>query len=362
MTDFEDHLSAVVHAATPAAGPPYDEVLARRNRRRTRRRALVASAGTAALVAGIFGGAAALRPDSDPSSNAPVASPSATPEPTLDGVATTLPPVRPWDGEGAPPLTLELDGKLVDLEPWTSCFSTPAKGSDTIVSSGCFDGFPPPDPYDVGDRDAVAFSFPLKDWTFEATFTENGAKCPRSITVPVEQTSARTFLVEPAGLPGDYDVNVFGRGPEGDVITTFAWATPQAGPLPEPSGYLGLVSDDGDGYVAYPVEMGISDLAATPEEASVTVTVTAADGRSRTIGPIAAERRCSGAGTVYFREGEGGAAVPFELGPAPFTYRAEVILDGTRYVGTAVWPRDERRDEAPYTDLTFDPPLPEFAG
>ena len=44
------------------------------------------------------------------------------------------------------------------------------------------------------------------------------------------------------------------------------------------------------------------------------------------------------------------------------TYRAELVLDGTTYVGTGVWPRDERADEAPYTDLEFDPPLPAYEG
>ena len=39
-----------------------------------------------------------------------------------------------------------------------------------------------------------------------------------------------------------------------------------------------------------------------------------------------------------------------------------MTLDGTTYVGTAVWPRDEKPDEAPYTTLTFDPPLPAYTG
>lgn len=48
------------------------------------------------------------------------------------------------------------------------------------------------------------------------------------------------------------------------------------------------------------------------------------------------------------------------LGPSPFTYRVRLTLDGKRYVGMAVWPRDERSDEAPNTVLSFDPPLPAY--
>ena len=48
--------------------------------------------------------------------------------------------------------------------------------------------------------------------------------------------------------------------------------------------------------------------------------------------------------------------------PRPFDYRVEATLDGRTYVGTAVWPRDEKRDEAPYTTLTFEQPLPAYFG
>ncbi len=353
MSDLERHLTSAVQHATPTHPPPYAGVLTARDRRRTRRRTLGTSAGAVAVVAAIIGGSSALLGDG-PSAGPPVSMPTTSQKPSapVESPDTGIPDVPPeWDQEGAPPVVLQLDGKQVVLKPWTSCYG-----------NGCFDGFPQPPFENVGNRDEVPFSFPLKGWSFDAFFKpSDGGDCARTITVPVEKTGDHTFLVPPAGSPGSYDVDVFGRGPGGDVITTFAWTTRETGFLPEPTGYVGLVSDDDDDYIAYPLEVSLNDLARTPKDAAVTVTVTAGDGAERTIGPIRAERGCNGAGSVFFRQGSG-AGEPFDLGPAPFSYRAEVTLDGTTYVGTAVWPRDERADEAPYTDLTFDPPLPAFEG
>lgn len=35
----------------------------------------------------------------------------------------------------------------------------------------------------------------------------------------------------------------------------------------------------------------------------------------------------------------------------------ELVLDGTTYRGTSRWPEDEVKGLAPYSRLTFDPPL-----
>lgn len=353
----EDDLSSAVTRAVPADLPPYAEVLARRDRRRTRRRAVLASAGVVVLVAAVLGGTAALGGD-DPTV-LPSADRSSTPPTTPSGTSDPVADVPPeWNGTSAPPVVLQLDGREVWLRPWTSCFSGPPDDSG-ISQVQCSDGIPQPPFEDAGDRESVTFSFPIKGWRFEATFhASGGGDCARTFTVPVRKTGDYTFEIPSAGPAGAYDVNVFGRGPGGDVITTFAWTTSAAGEIPEPSGYLGLVSNQDDGYVAYGLEMSVMDLASTPRQASLTVTVTAANGAARSYGPLAPDRGCFGAGQVVFTQQQG-STEPFELGPAPFTYRAEVTLDGTTYVGTAVWPRDEN-NEPPYTDLTFDPPLPVF--
>lgn len=359
MSDLERHLTSEVDGASPAEPPGYADVLARRDRRRGRRRAVLVSAGAVVLVVGVLGGTATLRsPDRVPT--ATLADPPGAAAET--GAGSRAPEVRDvppsWDGRSAPPVVLQLGGRAVRLEPWTACFTgRPDKAG--MASGGCFDGFPQAPLEDVGERESVAFSFPLKGWSFEATFSPPGdGRCERRTTVAVEKTGAYTFAVPTAGPPGDYHVDVFGRGPGGDVITSFAWSTSEAGPLPAPSGHLSYVSDEDDRHVAYGLELALQDLARSPREASVTLVVTAADGSRRTVGPVAAAQSCGG--TAYFREDREGIE-PFDLGPAPFTYRAEVTLDGTTYVGTAVWPRDEN-DEPPYTDLTFSPPLPAYTG
>ena len=47
-----------------------------------------------------------------------------------------------------------------------------------------------------------------------------------------------------------------------------------------------------------------------------------------------------------------------ELGPPPFTYEVEVILDGVHHVATATWPDDEIVGEEPAVLLEFSPELP----
>ncbi len=352
MNNFDEELSAHVDGLTPPVPPPYDEVVARRGRRRNRRRAAVGIVGSAAVVAAIIVGASALRPDGS-TEEPPVTAPETSPTAAAIDHEADIPDVAPeWDEQGAPPIVLQLDGREVALEPWTSCYG-----------NMCSDGMPVPPFEDAGDRDLVQFSFPLKGWTFEATFTPVAeGQCERAVTLPAEKSGDYTFAIPAAGPPGAYQVDVFGRGPGGDVVTTFAWTTSVKGTFPEPSGYLGLVSDDGDGLVAYPAELGLQDLATTPRSATATVTVTAADGATKVYGPLAPDKGCFGVGHVFFREDGNGGGGPFDLGPAPFDYRVELTLDGQTYVGTAVWPRDEKQDEAPYTTLTFDPPLPAYTG
>jgi hypothetical protein len=344
MNEFERDLSAHVDGLTPPVPPPYDGVTARRSRRRTRR-ALVATVGAAAAVVAIVGGASALRTD-DPAEEQPVTTPDTSP-PT-DGIVDVSPE---WDEEGAPPILLQLDGGQAVVEPWGYCYG-----------NSCIDGMPQPPFEDVGDRAEVPFTFPLEGWTFEASFSPAGeSRCERTINVPVEKHGDFTFAVPTAGPPGAYDVNVFGSGPGGDVITTFAWTTTETGFLPEPSGYAGIIASN-DELDSYGVEVGLEALADSPRDASVTITVTAANGRSTTIGPIAQSERCADDGTVSFIGDQADGKRAAALGPAPFDYRLEVTLDGATYVGSAVWPRDEKQDLAPYTTLTFDPPLPAYAG
>jgi hypothetical protein len=275
-------------------------------------------------------------------------------EPPAASQSGSLPDVVEWDGEGmAPPLTLDLDGERVALKPWTACYS-----------NGCYDGSPVEPYYDVGGRDAVPFSFPEEGWEFEATFKEAGVdECYRQITLPVEKTGDRTWSIAPLGPAGSWDVDVFGRGAGGDVITTFTWTTTTNGALPGPaSGIAGVLAGHDGELDSYGVEIGVSDLATHPTEAKASVTVTSSEGRSVTLRPGRRDKECYAEGSLYFTASDDEGRRATELGAGPFTYDVELVLDGTTYHGLGEWPTDESDDNAPFVPLTWTPELPAYEG
>ncbi len=268
-------------------------------------------------------------------------------------VTAALPEVVEWDGDGvAPPITLDLDGHRVDLDPWTTCYG-----------NGCWDGAPRAPYVDVGDRDTVPFSFPEPEWEFTATF-RNGehTDCPRSITVPVRRTSDRTFEVTPAGPAGRWLVDLSGAGPGGDVITTFAWTTSRDGALPGPATGSAAVLADHDGDLdSYGVEVFVQDLADQPRQASATVTVTSEQGRSVTLTPRW-QRDCYDQGSLSFIAPDDEGRRATQLGMGPFTYDVALTLNGTTYHGLGTWPTGETEDTAPHVPLTWTPALPAYEG
>jgi len=249
------------------------------------------------------------------------------------------------------PVALQLDDGPVELDPWTYC-----------LGNGCADGAPPEQPHDVGHPAEVPFTFARDGWDFTASFREHGRDCPRMITVPVEKTGAREFLIQPAGLAGDWDVDVSGRGDGGDVITTFRWHTPVDGRMPEPaSGSVAVLADHDGELDSYGVELFLSNLAAQPRRAGAVITVTGADGRTATVEP---RRRggCYSEGDVAFYASRSKGLAATEIGGGPFTYTVEVTLDGRTYLGTGRWPEGEAPDFAPHVPLTWEPALPSYVG
>ena len=208
---------------------------------------------------------------------------------------------------------------------------------------------------------SLDFWFGVEDWGFEATFTELGVDCPRQHTVQAMRTGDQKFRLDPAGVAGRYRVDLFGRGRHGSVSTSFLWTTSTDGPTDQPTADIALMSGDGDELWAYQLEVGVQDLAFQPREADAEVTVTATNGRSMILGTeLDDHANCYAEGSLFFRGELDPAQQPAPLGPAPFTYKVLLTLDGKRFLATAVWPRDEKTDEAPNTVLTFDPPLPAY--
>jgi len=251
-----------------------------------------------------------------------------------------------------PPLTLHLASGDLDLEPWTYCWTT-----------ACVDGVPRDDLADVGGPNAIDFSFPKPGWEFSATFSEHGEhRCKRRITVPAEPTGAGTWRVNPAGPAGAWDVDLFGNGPGGDVITSFTWTTPTDGTLPGPaSGSAGVLADQDGELDSYGVEVAVADLASRPRSAQATVTVASADGRSVAF-PTRRQPGCWSEGSLWFTAPDRLGRQATSLGPGPFTYTVELDLDGTTYTGVGEWPTDETEDIAPHVPLTWTPALPAYTG
>lgn len=236
-----------------------------------------------------------------------------------------------------------------ELPPWSFCYGF-----------GCGDGIPPDQPPAVA-VDTVRFGFDHPGWDFSATFRELDRKCPRSITVDAEKTGARSFRLEPVGPAGTWDVDLFGRGPEGDVITTFRWTTPVDGALPGPAtGSVAVLADHDGELDSYGVELGIADLGdPRPVEVSATVTVTSVEGRSVTLAPRL-RRQCHDAGALFFTAPARQGLAATEIGPGPFDYEVRLVLDGTTYVGRGQWPTGETPDIAPHVPLTWTPALPAY--
>lgn len=248
--------------------------------------------------------------------------------------------------EPPPPVTVRSPTNVVTLDPWTYCYG-----------QGCADGVPPTEPLDIGHAPAVTVDYPLPGWNFTADFSPAGVECPRVQTVALEPNPDGTSTLTPAGHAGTYDVTLWGRG-DGDLYVTFRWTTPRDGPLPEPDARLAIVGDgDGSSLHAYGVGLMLSNLATTPTEASATITVRSEGGDAVTFAATRASD-CLAEGTVYWDGPDEQAVAAAALGPPPFTYDVDVVLDGSRHTATATWPDDEVVGNEPNVALEFAPPLP----
>lgn len=233
----------------------------------------------------------------------------------------------------------------VELGAYTYCFD-----------NGCADGMPPTDPPDVGSPDSVEIAFPLEDWTFEASFSPAGEQCGRVQTVPLRRTGSGTFLLGPVGYADTYDVTLFGRG-GGDLFTVFRWTTPSDGVLPAPEARLAVLADHDGEVDSYGVELAVSNLASTPQDASAVITVAATDGASLEFA-AAGLADCQPEGSLYWDGPDADGLAAAELGAAPFRYHVELTLDGIAYSADATWPDDQIAGFEPSVALRFSPALP----
>lgn len=270
------------------------------------------------------------------SSTGPTSTDSSTPEDP--NVASAL--------EAPPPVTVRFGDRSIELEPWTYCYG-----------NGCSDGEPPADPLDVGSPDEVAVEYPLTDWSFTASFRPADDECGREQDARLEPRGDGTHVLSPVGYAGTYDVTLFGQG-NGDLFVSFRWTTPNDGPLPTPEARLAVLADHDGRVDSYGVELELKQLAATPASAAATITVRSADGRALTFDATRSALDCLPVGTVYWDGPVDQGLAAAALGKAPFTYEVVVVLDGARYMATAVWPDDLIVGNEPSVTLDFEPNLP----
>ncbi|MFW6092022.1 MAG: hypothetical protein ACODAF_09060 [Actinomycetota bacterium] len=252
--------------------------------------------------------------------------------------------------ERPPDVTVRGDGTELALEPYTYCWG-----------QVCVDGAPSEPLPDAGSPAELEVQFPEPDWTFSAEFRRADDDCARTQTAELEPLSSTTHRLVPHGEAASYDVDLFGRG-DGDLFVRFRWTTPEDGPPPEPEAWLSVLADRDGAVDSYGVELSVTNLASSPEQAGARITVTAADGEQHTFEPTPtsyAPEECDAiVGQLAWRGPEEDGRRAAELGDPPFSYTVDLELDGTSYVGTATWPDDEHPDRAPAVPLTFEPPLP----
>lgn len=246
--------------------------------------------------------------------------------------------------EAAPTYTVQGGENALTLPAWTFCTKTM-----------CADGMPPDPPAGVGRPDQVRVGFSERGWTLTAEFSPVGADCGRAYDLPLTRDGS-DWVLDPAGPAGTYDVTLSAHGnPHGDAVATFRWTTPVRGVLPPPE--AGLLTDH--------LELHVRNLATTPQQGRLTVTVTSATGQVSTVRPEHARPEeesgtCRPEGRIDFSPP--GIEAP-DLGPYPRRYDVRLELDGRSYTAAATAP-----DGAPGVDghptayLTFDPPLPAFTG
>ncbi len=226
------------------------------------------------------------------------------------------------------------------------------------VRGGCVDGFDD-DPPSVGSPAELFVFVPFEEFD-ELIVTQRAGDdgcTARSFAAQATALGDGWWRVESIGPAAPYGVELFARGNgAGDMIANLRWTTPFDRALPEPRAGLSLIADHDGRPDSYGLDLGVSDLATTPAEASATVTVTAGNGRSTTIRTTRVTE-CVPEGSVSFTAPLDVAQAAAALGPFPFTERVELTLDGVTHVATVTFPDDHEPGDEPAVPLDFDPPL-----
>lgn len=282
----------------------------------------------------------------------PVAGPAGPPSASLPSPTATATHGAWSDGGGMeqpPPFQVRYGADVLELYAYTFCYR-----------NGCVDGIDD-DPPSVGSPNEIFVRVPVEAFDdLVVSQSADGDLCDgRRVEAEAEHLGDGWWRVSPRGPAGEYRVSLFARGDgAGDMVADVWWETPSDEPLPEAEASLALIADHDGEPDSYGLELMVTNLPTTPKEHSATITVTAANGASRTIDATPAAGACVGEGALYFDGPDGEAKQAADLGDFPFTTRVELMLDGVVHVATATYPDDEIEGYEPHVALRFTPPLP----
>lgn len=267
--------------------------------------------------------------------------------------ATKVLPVAPaLDMDKPPRLVVYGDGAPVSVDATSFCWG-----------GGCADGayLPGRWPHVSGASLPITVA---PDVSVYVAMRSLDRGCTTSDSAYLTSDHQGRAVLEPFGPPGRYEVSVSIQRPGGgDASYELVWKTSAAGSPPAARAEMGLLAahaDDGH-LMAFGPSVETWGVRAA-DLTGVTATVTAADGSAYTLPPLkrTADRDRPGCppASVTYQGSDADGTPALGLGPGPYTYRVTLTIDGKRYVGTGVWPRDENRYDHPYVPLTFQPPLP----
>ena len=306
-------------------------------------------------------GAGVLRPE-----------PPSAPHPTSGDDSSASEESEPQTGNGNnynldnPPSVIVLGEVALNVSPFTYCWSEEN-------TSGCADGaLPDPLPNAGHFAGPVRFSFPLEDWTWNASMTsQEGASGGGTTVRPTDEPGV--WEIEPAGSPGPAVVVLQGRGAQGEVNVAFAVDMTVVGPEPEPvadfAAFFGeldgrraadLTSEELAGAEVNTTHFGLTIVYLADDTApAATVRVVAANGAEGSVklGPHQDGEDPEGNGSIALQSSQAEAQDLLALGPPPFRFFLDVAIGGTTHSAEFVYP-DDLNSETTSFQPAFEPALP----
>jgi hypothetical protein len=265
--------------------------------------------------------------------------------------------IEPSTSSEPPPVIVSSAGKQVSLRPGTYCWTAQSAGSAS--ASHCVDGAQPNPLPDLGVVSGeIRVAFAVDGWAFQASSQAAQHECAEAFPAAVRQVDGRTWHIALAGPQGRYAVQLFGRGPQGDVEVSFAVQTSADRPSPAPVASLTTFSAHGGEPDATSFDLVATYLRITPQRPHARLTITSDDGRRSTynLTAVASENRGHDCGNVALSAAAPNGRVLEEIGRPPYALLVDLDLNGRHYTTTATWPDDVDKSES--IPLHFNPPLP----